>query len=192
LNISTLSRKVDIGGLSTNTETSAKLGLKIGGVVDIPLSQHFFFQPGAFFSMKGGQNTYSFNLLGQTSKTVSSTNLSYIEIPLNLGAKVNVGDFGSVFATVGPYVAYAVGGSNKVETFLNDNSQGSTKSDIKFGSENTETKPLDYGVNVSAGYKFPFGLYGRLQYGMGLGNLSNANNTTTKNNVFGVSVGLTF
>lgn len=179
--------------ISTNSPigdpgTSMIAGLKAGAVAEIPVVAGFFVQPGVFFSMKGARSTQSASLLGIPVKQKLKINLSYFEVPLNLGYRYVAGNAGSLFVTAGPYLGYALSGTWKTETSASTGTI-TTKDNIKFGSDKGEMKRLDVGLNFSAGYQLPVGLYLRVQYGLGLTNLYHTSNGTYKNNVLAFSLG---
>ncbi|RQO31001.1 hypothetical protein DBR32_09850 [Taibaiella sp. KBW10] len=174
LNVTTMKSSSD---LATST-SNALVGLRAGAYVELPFNNMISLEPGVFYSMKGGENTF----LG----VKSTTTLSYIEVPVNIKFNLPLGIAGKVFAYAGPHIAYAVAGQTKI---------GSVSSDIKFGDGNAQMNPLDIGAQVGVGYQLPFGLYARAQYGMGFNNLSNASTMNTKltnNSNFGISVGFQF
>ena len=186
--------KSEINGQQNPFDLKMKPGLKAGAVVHIPVAKGFFVQPGIFFSMKGTKTEYSESFMGQTASYKGSYKLNYLEIPVNLGYEYAIGKAGSVFVTAGPYLGYALSGKTVTETSLNGSSIGTTDEKIKFGSDENEDdmKAMDFGLNFSAGYKLPMGLFIRAQYGLGLANLSNVDNTTLKNNVLSFSLGYAF
>ncbi len=191
VNLSNASVTSNIFG-SNDVSTKMKPGLKAGAVLDIPIIGGLFVQPGAFFSMKGYKTSSSLTLLGNTTESKGTVALNYVEIPVNLGYRYTIGNAGSVFVTAGPYLGYAFSGKSKSENTLNGNPVADTEEDIEFGSEDTEMKPLDFGLNFSAGYQLPMGLYLRAQYGLGLSDLSNTNLVSHKNKVLAFSVGYAF
>lgn len=179
-------------GGTLSPSTKMKVGIKAGAFVDIPVAGGFFIQPGAFFSMKGYKSSYSLSFLGSTASAEYTASLNYVEIPVNLGYRYTIGNAGSIFVTAGPYLGYAISGKVKGESFLNGVSQGKEEEDIDFGSGDEEVKPLDFGLNFSAGYQLPMGLYVRAQYGLGLSNLANNSGGSFKNRVLAFSLGYAF
>ena len=170
INLSSLSMK-DKDGNSNNL--SDKMGAKAGLYFSIPISNGFFIQPGVLYSMKGGQKNSTVSAFGLTTILKNTLSLNYLEIPLNLGYDFDLGNLGGVFITAGPYLGYGLSGKVKVTIKTTGTPDETIENDIKFGSGKDETKALDYGLNFGAGYRTPFGFYGRIQYGLGLANLSN-------------------
>jgi hypothetical protein len=168
-----------IGG--TKQTTKSITGYKVGAVLDIGITHGFYIQPGAFYSVKG----YS---VASPISGDDQFKIGYIEVPLNLAYRYDFGNAGAVFAAAGPYVGIAMKGTGSVNYPI----LGRVEGDMKFGNDPGELKKIDYGVNFSLGYISPIGIYLRAQYGLGLANLNNVNNTSVKNRVFGVSVGYAF
>ena len=165
---------------SAELSSGSKVGFKAGGVVNIPVVAGFYVQPGIFYSTKG------FKYNGDLPGIESSTNLGYIEVPVNALYRFDLGNAGGIFVSAGPYAAFAVNGKTKT-TLLGVE----TKTDVEFGSDAGETKRFDYGLNAGLGYETPWGVYVRAQYGLGLANLSNINDGTVKNKGFQFSLGFT-
>lgn len=177
INIANMSVKSGGDKLSTKS----KIGFKVGAMVDIGIAKGFYIQPGILYSVKGYE--YDVSVLNTKTKTT----LNYLEIPLNIGYRYEFDNAGAVFATVGPYLGIGLNGKAKGETPL-----GNVETDIKFGSDADQMKKIDYGANFSVGYISPIGLYVRAQYGLGIANLSNVNNTTYRNRAWGFSLGYAF
>lgn len=175
INIANMSTKINDSKLSSKSI----IGYKVGAMVDIGIAKGFYIQPGVFYTVKGAE----YSLVGIKDKHT----LNYLEIPLNLGYRYEFDNAGAVFATVGPYIGIGLNGKSKQEGVL-----GSIEEDIKFGSNADQPKKIDYGANFSVGYISPIGLYVRAQYGLGIANLSNVNNSSNRNRVWGFSLGYSF
>ena len=175
INLSTWQNKNDV-----STYTSDRIvGLRAGVMVDIPLVGGLSLEPGVMYSGKGGKYTYP--IVGETTTT-----LSYLEIPVNFKYTYDLGNPGKIFGHVGPYFAYAISGQEK-------DASGTNK--VVFGDGTFETKPLDLGLNVGAGYQLPMGLYFRAQYGLGFAdtdNITTANSKSTNNSNIALTLGYQF
>lgn len=179
---------VNITNFAGDSEgNSTKTGFKVGLNFNLPISSNLYLQPGLFYSTKGAKNENTLTILGVTTTTSTLTNIGYLEVPINLMYRYPVGD-GAVFFSAGPYLAYAVNGKNNIEITIGS-STTETTNDISFGSDNNQTNPFDYGVNVGLGYELPMGLYIRAQYGIGMGNLSNVDNEKYTNTNLQFSLG---
>ena len=83
--------------------------LQGGIVVDIPLADQFYIQPGVLFSGKGAKENGSDN----------NVNVSYIDVPLTFLFKPLLGT-GHLLLGVGPYVGFAVAGSTENRLLAGD------------------------------------------------------------------------
>ena len=101
---------------------------------------------------------------------ISTVNLSYLELPLNLIYKPALGT-GHLLLGFGPYVALGVGGKVKYE-----DGGSSQQQDVKFKNEVKASdaidvayfKPLDAGANFLVGYEFNNKLSFQLNTQLGL------------------------
>ncbi len=118
-------------------------GFDFGFAVQIPSFDDFYIQPGLFFDTKGAKLPSGINV-----KTV------YTDIPVNL-YYIQPFDNGSFVGGVGPYIAFASGGS-----VTNTNGQNASlvyKNNISLSedsSHNVYLKRFDAGLNLSLGYEF--------------------------------------
>lgn len=159
---------------SSGTEYTPKtlMGFHIGLISEFSLSENLFVQPGILYSSKGSK----FDIMG----TEAEVSPSYIEIPINLMYKFNLGA-PKVFILAGPYIAYGIGGKIKVA--------GQTQ-DIQFGSDsNSDMKPLDYGLSFGAGVEIA-NIELSARYELGLANLApqDPSNNKFTNKVFAISL----
>lgn len=172
--------------------SSGIIGFHAGISAMIAIAPEFYFQPGVLFSTKGSK--FSEGPVTQT------TNLSYIEVPLNLVYKSRLGG-GFIYLGFGPYVSYGIIGSTNFK-----NSSGNVKSDVEFKnkvilSDPTTTayfKPLDVGGNLLAGYELSNGLFIQLNTQLGMININPEDarlpndKSSLKNIGFGTSIGYSF
>lgn len=171
-------------------ENDLIVGYHIGVNLQIPVAPDFYFQPGVVFSTKGASNT----VLGVTG----TYKLSYIEVPLNLLYKSQVGS-GHILLGFGPYIGYAIGGKAKYE-----GGNLSYENEIIFqntlGNDPTRTyiRAFDAGGNIFFGYELAAGLFFQLNSQLGMLNINAENEgdtndkTAMKNTGFGVSLGFRF
>lgn len=190
INLSNISIKDENGN---KEDFSSKPGLRAGVYVNIPVASGFFIQPGLLYSMKGAQESSTISFLGYTASAKITMSMNYLEVPLNLGYDLDLGNAGGLFATAGPYLGYGLSGKTKTSVEMTGMPDQDDESDIDFGSGEDEAKRLDFGLNFGAGYRTPFGVYGRVQYGLGLTNLSNSNSDASiKHKGWAFSVGYAF
>jgi len=187
LNLQNITGKDDEGD---KLENDLKPGFHLGAFADIPIAPDFYFEPGLLFSTKGCK----FDI---TPDTKVSMNLSYIELPLNLIFRPQLGD-SHIIVGFGPYLAYGIKG--KVKDPDSDESE-----DIKFKNkvslddpEGFYMKAFDAGANIFVGYELPMNLFFTLNTQLGLINLSpdyegeTSSKVSIKNTGFGISVGYRF
>lgn len=173
-------------------ESDLLVGFHAGLNIQIPIAPEFYFQPGLLYSTKGAKRV--------NGQVTSTYNLSYLEMPLNLVYKSQVGD-GYIMLGFGPYVGYAVGGK---ATYTSGSVE--VTDDIEFTNEVNEGdpalapyfRPLDIGGNLFFGYELVGGLFFQINTQLGLVEINpddkrTANNETSlKNTGFGLSLGYRF
>lgn len=183
-------------------ETQAIPGMRIGLTFDIPVISAIYIQPAVVYSRKGfKQNSNWFSGIDN----VFEATVSYIEVPVNLLYKPEVGT-GNLVLGAGAYAGYGLGGEWKTQTDvaigdirIENSGDVIFKNDIidgEFGNY-LYVKPLDYGVNLLTGYDFwgTFSLQFQAQFG--LANLQpeidgHHPEGIFKNRSFNVSVGYKF
>lgn len=172
-------------------ENDMLMGFHGGMNVQIPIVPEFYFQPGILFSTKGMKN--------KSVESTSTTNLSYIEMPLNLVYKAALGN-GFVLLGFGPYLGYGIGG--KVTT---KGSTATVEDKIKFQNVVEEGdaalvyyKAFDAGANIFAGYEMANGIFMQLDTQFGMIKINPEykeypeDKSATKNTGFGLSLGYRF
>ena len=171
-----------IGDLKTDSKY--RIGYKAGVGIDITIYKGFYIQPGIYYTIKGAILHTSVSGIASEDKM----SLNYFDIPINLAYRYDFNNAGSVFAFAGPY--WGIGINRKSENNMNG---VSIENDIKYGDAATdEFIKADFGLNFGIGYISPVGIYLRLQYAIGLSNISNTINATWKNQVFSASLGYVF
>ncbi|MBO9595063.1 MAG: PorT family protein [Niabella sp.] len=181
-------------------DTKLNPGWHAGVTFDIPVADEFYVQPGALFSTKGYKTDNSY--FDGNANTNSKVTASYIEVPVNLLYKPELGS-GKLLLGVGPYVAYGVGGKWDSK-FSSGNTSISTDGSVEFkgdyddrsgGDKRVYGKPFDAGANLLFGYEFANKLSFQLNGQLGLLNAKAKNDpryNSVKNTGFGISVGYKF
>lgn len=186
VNLQNLSGKDALGD---KLENDMIVGYHVGINVQIPLALQFYFQPGLTFSTKGGENNDGI--------ITSKYKLSYIELPLNLVYKGNLGN-GFIMLGFGPYLAYGINGTASFKGgSVTVDSDIEFKNEVEIGDPLTTAyfKPLDAGANIFFGYEFPSNLFIQLNAQLGLININPKDNRlpdndlAIKNTGFGLSLG---
>ena len=141
-----------------------KPGFHIGAAVSFPISEYLAVEPGLLFSTKGESYKYS----GYSS----SSNLNYLEIPLNGVYKVDIVGK-NILLNAGPYLGISLGGKQK------------TSRDGNINKVKLEPSTIDYGLNAGASLILDSYSIG-LQYGLGLGDVFD---NAVNNRIISLSVG---
>jgi hypothetical protein len=162
---------------------------------DMPLLPMFSIQGGVMLVKKGATFTLGDNSSGNYTEV--STRPLYIEIPVNAVVKFPLPHKVKIFAGAGPYLAFGVGGKNKLEgkslglSFSDDKSIDYNSANNS-GAFNSDLKRFDAGLNFLVGVEIShFTL--NANYGYGLRNIkSSSSNNDAKyaNRVMSLSVGL--
>jgi len=190
----------DING--NKLENGLLTGFHAGVNINIPVAPDFYFQPGILFSVKGAKNDLFSPEVKASGDYTTTTKLSYIEMPLNLLYRPQLGE-GYIFIGLGPYIAYGIGGK-EISDF---GSSLSYERDVKFKStvtnfidliENAYYRPFDAGANIFFGYEFSVGFFLQLNAQLGLLKINpeygwvTDNKASYKNTGFGISIGYRF
>lgn len=145
-------------------------GVRFGIGYDILVTDKLHFQSAFILTSKG------------TDYTVDKTDISlaptYIEMPLNMTAKLGIRQNRKTLLFAGPYLATAIGG------YTIYGNQPINKISLGRGGD---MRPFDAGFNVGAGMSFRH-LNFTVQYGIGLLNLSPSRDGVMKNRVIGISM----
>lgn len=158
-----------LGGDDVDGEdVKTKIGFNAGGLVNIPISQMFAFQPELIYSGEGGRIT--------DGDDRANFNLNYINIPL----LVQFTSTSGFYAEAGPQIGFLM--SAKIDTKVGG---VSSDQDIK-----DELKSTNFSAAVGAGFRMPSGLGIGARYNVGLGNISDDSNGDIKTS--GFQVGLSF
>ena len=178
----------------SDADTKFSTGFNAGLTADLLITPEFYLQPGLLFTTKGAKTT--------NRNTKVTVNTSYIELPVNLIFKPELGN-GRLLLGAGPYVAYGITGKSKSKT-------GTIAIELDAKFKNTITaadyingdfyfvKPLDYGANILAGYELSNGLSLQLNGQLGLARVNpklegvTVDKTNLKNLVLGASLGYKF
>jgi len=154
-----------VSGSEAKVSYDYKAGFQAGVVADFGITNNFSVIPELLFSQRGCK----FKDLDM------SMTLNYLQLPVNLAYKFDVGYGSKLFIFAGPYIGYGISASD----------------DFKFGSGDNEIKPFDFGVTGGIGYQFER-VFFKLQCNPGLLNMNNNSSVTTKNMNVAVTAGYFF
>ena len=155
------------------SDKNMKPGFHIGLGADLGFTPNMALQTGLFFSTKGAKYTF-----GSIEYNVTA---NYLQLPVHLAYKIDVTPGTKVVFHAGPYVAYGIGGKNKI---------GSTET-INTFDKDLGLKPFDAGLGLGVGAEFGAILVD-LGWDMGLTNLSRASSGNIKTQNAYVSLGYKF
>ena len=190
----------DNGG--TKLENGLLTGFHAGVNVNIPVAPDFYFQPGLLFSVKGAKNDFFTPQTKAAGDFETTTKLSYIEMPLNLLYRPQLGK-GYMLLGFGPYVALGIGGSENSELLGLVSYERSVRYKNKVTNftellENAYYRPIDAGANIFFGYELSMGVFIQLNAQLGLLKINPEyaweadSKASYKNTGYGISIGYRF
>jgi len=178
-------------------EADMKIGMHIGGAVELMFNEKMGLQAEILFSMQGTKSEYSesetYGGVTYSYKEEEKLKLNYINIPVmfkyyvangfNVEAGPQVGILASAKAEYDYEETVTGGGSDYTDS-------GSAEQDV-----DSLFKSVDFGMNFGLGYKMDNGLNFGARYNLGLMNINdtaNSDDYKISNGVIQVSVGFMF
>jgi hypothetical protein len=164
---------VNLSNISGEGESGdAKIGFKAGVSLDYALSQDLYLMTGLNYSLQGSK-------IGEVDGKSVKLDLSYLQLPVHIGYKLNVAEGAKLVFHGGPYVGYAVDGKWKyagesLNAFGDIAKEGIAK-----------LKRFDAGLGIGAGVEFgQFGVdlgwdFGLTKINDGSGSIKNRNGYLT-------------
>lgn len=122
----------------TDTESDCRIGFNVGVKGEYNFSNNLYGTAGLLFTQKGCKADEA--IYPGKSVTIKCTP-GYLQLPVNIGYRYNVGDGVSIFGETGPYFAVGVCGKYKA---------GDEKIDF-FGDDGVDAKRFDCGWDVKVG-----------------------------------------
>lgn len=150
------------------------------------------FQPTVIYFNKGRKYDQTFNPVTTLKDSGSKQLLNYIDIPLNLIAKIKLTKNLKFLIGAGPYASFFLSGREKITTTSNTGTViTSTNADLPVGNGPGKYKTLDYGINVLAGFEYKH-VFLRADASQSLADMYQASSYkgTFKNQVISVSLGI--
>jgi Outer membrane protein beta-barrel domain len=160
-------------GLNGTLMAGPKVGLLLGTAVEVGVTDVLAVQPEILFIQKGYKRT--------NAGTTTISNVNYLEIPVLAKVKVKIQNI-TFFTIAGPVVSLAISGKEK---------KGEETTEIKIGSENSNTKKIDFSLQFGAGVMYKNFVFD-LRYGVSLTNsvvVTTGGDYSTKNRVISFTVG---
>lgn len=178
------------------TSSNSGLGLKVGGLIEVPFSNHWYFQPGLFFDMRNStaSQTYLNNKANDYTWRINS-----LELPVNFVLKTHQDGHHRLWFAVGGYVSYGLGGRlentdyNAVPYSYYAGETVTLSNPIEYGANNPSSlSRLDYGAQANIGFEFPIGLFLRAGYSRGFANRAPYSNLEYNTSAIQFSIGYLF
>ena len=166
---------------------------QFGGILEMDSKKNMFLQTGLLVSGKGGFIA-DHSIADGGSET--NTRLWYLQLPVNIGMKIQLNKNLHIVFAGGFYAARGVSGTTKGTGFTGwdapysypVNNTVHFTNDASYYKENTTTiKPFDFGYNALAGLEWK-NLQFTFNYNNGLTNIYPNDYTNYKNKVFNFSV----
>jgi hypothetical protein len=181
LNLTNVKIKATYMGQTASQSGTGIATFHIGGMADIPLSEHFSVQPSLLLDGKGSN-------FDDGSGGISKIRPYYLELPILLIAKTELPNTNfSIFGGAGPSVGYGL--------FGKATSQG--QSEDVFSSNGF--KRFDFGIDLAAGVELPAGFQFSFHFVPGLVDIGPGSDPSTpdlaftvKNKVIQFSIGYFF
>ena len=158
------------GDDAEDLDLDSKISFNAGGMVNIPISENFSFNPEVIFNGEGAKM--------EEGDDRVNYNLGYINVPLLLQFNSTSG----FYAEFGPQVGFLM----------------SAKLDQKMGGVESDTdikdnfKSTNFSVALGAGYRMTNGFGIGARYNLGLSNILEADDTDLKTRGFQVGVSFLF
>ncbi len=140
-----------------------KVGFHVGGLVKVPITESFFFQPELVFSSQGAQTS-------DDDIDDIKMNLNYLNVPLL--AKYQTGS--GFFVETGPQIGFLLSAKAKAEGITVDMKDFMKKTDFSW--------------TVGLGFQFPMNFGVNARYNHGLSNIWDEEDSKLNNSVFQVGV----
>lgn len=133
----------DNEGIAAAFRSENLTGYQVGAVYQLnPKNFGFGFEIGALMSQKGG--VFKFDSTGVVNSFIKGyREINYVEVPMSLRLKLNLGGVVGVFGTAGVYGAYALKGKTVFESDINTL--------VKEDSFDSFMERIDYGYSFGGG-----------------------------------------
>lgn len=176
---------IGVSGGGESESLGSRTAFNAGVGVDIPIIESFYVQTGLFFTSKGYKRTED---RGDTRFTAKG-NPAYLEIPILASYRYNFNDATQLEVNVGPYLAFGIGGKDKLEE-KTETAVIETEENDFFGDE---VKKFDMGLQVGLGVTFLKHVYLGVAYEFGFVNMfKDSDGESAKNRNFMINLGYKF
>ena len=155
---------------------NSRVGFQVGAVVDIPITNGFYVQPGLLFTTRGAKEKSSYSEAGYSEEASTKYRPMYLQIPVLASFRADVSESVNVQVHVGPHFAFGLGG--KCKDSYSDSDGLSESQKYPFFGESTENearfgaKRFDFGLLFGAGVTLREHYYVGIVYDLGLVNMA--------------------
>ena len=177
-----------------NHKYSSRTGFHVGLLAETHLfnSNNLYFQTGMYYTNKGRKYATEFDsATAGITKVTGSHFVNYMEIPLNIVYKKDLGKKSRLIFGAGPYVSFLFSGRESMSTHYDNGSVTATENtSLKVPRSLGRYRNVDVGVNALAGLEFGK-LFVTANFSKGLSQFytPHTNTGTFKNQVIGATVG---
>jgi hypothetical protein len=173
LGMNTGNLKMSYPGVTYKNRLST--AFRAGLVISVNGDRNVIFHTGLCYYGKGTNLTATDGSQYYASHLVIHT----LQLPVYASIQSRPGRYGRFFLGAGAFLDYHMGGNVYV---------GANSTKLKFGDKPGELKRLDGGLAMQAGYRVNDGISLRLQYQLGLPNLSSVLDEVIRSRSFGVTI----
>lgn len=165
---------------------------QVGVIGDVKLGTSLLhLQPGIVYTGKGAK--VQKGTAGQAGYFKQTFNPMYIEVPVNVVAKLPIAKTSRFFVGAGPYLAVGIAGKIKTEGTRLLTGNYNYNRDITFSNDDPTTLSQEEGTGLGVVRRFDYGLNGTVgiegksmvlgvNYGLGLAKLQSGSNNSADNN----------
>lgn len=176
---------IGVSGGGESESLGSRTAFNAGVGVDIPIIESFYVQTGLFFTSKGYKRTED---RGDTRFTAKG-NPAYLEIPILASYRYNFNDATQLEVNVGPYLAFGIGGKDKLE----EKTEAAVIETEENDFFNDDVKKFDMGLQVGLGVTFLKHVYLGVAYEFGFVNMfKDSDGKSAKNRNFMINLGYKF
>lgn len=157
-------------------DLDSRIGFQAGAIVDLPITNGFYIQPGLFITTRGAKKKTTDRDEDYTYKRTDKYNPIYLQIPVLASFRTDISQSVKVQVNVGPYFSLGLGGKHKWES--QESGESTRKKDIPFFGKSTDkeshfgAKRFDLGLSFGAGVTIREHYYVGIQYDLGLMNMA--------------------
>lgn len=173
MNISNISGEY---GPKSKLNLDSRIGFQVGAIVDLPITNGFYIQPGLFITTRGAKKKTTERDEEYTYKSTDKYNPIYLQIPVLASFRTDISQSVKVQVNVGPYFSLGLGGKQKSE--YEETGLSTEKEEMPFFGKSTDkeehfgAKRFDLGLSFGAGVTIKEHYYVGIQYDLGLMNMA--------------------